>query len=364
MAVGFPAKTNFATGDVLTATNMNDITGTLNLLESAQFAAGKNRVLNSAFQIWQRGTSVAGATAVNYTADQWQLFRAGSTISRQATGDTTNLPNIQYCGRVQRNSGTTGTSSILLSQSFETANSIPYAGKTVTLSFYARKGANFSQASSQIGYAVYTGTGTDQSYISGFTGVATAFSGAATLTSTWQRFTFTGSIASTATEIAVNFSYEPVGTAGANDYFEITGVQLEAASTASPFQTASGSIGGELALCQRYYYRLVAGTANGVFGIGQAVAASGGYALVAYPVPMRVSATTLEQTGTASNYAVFNASSSLVACSVVPSIVSGYTTVSGAFVNFSVASGLVAGNAATFAANSSATAYLGFSAEL
>ena len=32
MAVGFPAKTNFATGEVLTATNMNDITGTLNLL--------------------------------------------------------------------------------------------------------------------------------------------------------------------------------------------------------------------------------------------------------------------------------------------------------------------------------------------
>lgn len=32
MAVGFPAKVNFATGDVLTATNMNDVTGTLNLL--------------------------------------------------------------------------------------------------------------------------------------------------------------------------------------------------------------------------------------------------------------------------------------------------------------------------------------------
>ena len=35
MAVGFPAKTNFATGDVLTATQMNDVTGTLNLLNPA-----------------------------------------------------------------------------------------------------------------------------------------------------------------------------------------------------------------------------------------------------------------------------------------------------------------------------------------
>jgi hypothetical protein len=32
MAVGFPAKVNFATGDVLTAAQMNDATGTLNLL--------------------------------------------------------------------------------------------------------------------------------------------------------------------------------------------------------------------------------------------------------------------------------------------------------------------------------------------
>lgn len=35
MAVGFPAKVNFATGDVLTASNMNDVTGTLNLLNPA-----------------------------------------------------------------------------------------------------------------------------------------------------------------------------------------------------------------------------------------------------------------------------------------------------------------------------------------
>jgi hypothetical protein len=35
MAVGFPAKVNFATGDVLTAAQMNDVTGTLNLLNPA-----------------------------------------------------------------------------------------------------------------------------------------------------------------------------------------------------------------------------------------------------------------------------------------------------------------------------------------
>jgi hypothetical protein len=62
-----------------------------------------NPVLNSAFQVWQRGTSVAvSASTVVYTADRWEIIAGTSqatTVSRQVTGDTTNLPNIQYCAR-------------------------------------------------------------------------------------------------------------------------------------------------------------------------------------------------------------------------------------------------------------------------
>jgi uncharacterized membrane protein len=292
-----------STSTTLAAT-ANAVKTTYDLANSAyagaftnNFYAGKNKVINSAFQIWQRGTSIAGATAVNYAADQWQLFRAGTTLTRQATGDTTNLPNIQYCARVQRNSGTTGTAAVLLSQSVETSNAIPYAGRTVTLSFYARKGADYSGASSGMGATVFTGTGTDQNYISGFTGVATAFTFAPTLTSTWQRFTQTGSIASTATELAVNFSYEPVGTAGANDYFEVTGVQLEIGSVATPFQTASGSIGGELALCQRYYYRNAPGSGNAIIGLGLASSTTLARIQFAPKVTMRIAPTSIEYAG-------------------------------------------------------------------
>jgi hypothetical protein len=216
-----------------------------------------NPVLNSCFDIWQRGTSVAGAGGGAYTADRWFLY-AGSqiTVTRQATGDTTNLPNVQYCARVQRNAANTDVTNFSFSQSFETTNSIPFAGKTVTLSFYGRKGANYSSASSALGVLFTSGTGTDQNKITaGYTGNVDIVNTTVTLTSTWQRFTFTGTVASSATELCPFFSFTPVGTAGAADYYEVTGVQVDIGSVALPVRRNAGTIQGELAACQRYYFQ-------------------------------------------------------------------------------------------------------------
>jgi hypothetical protein len=220
-----------------------------------QVPVNVNPVLNSSFQVWQRGTTGTANGVSAYNADRWTSYQnAGSiTSSRQATGDTTNLPMIQYCNRVQRNSGSTVTNTYFLSQPFETINSVAYAGRTVTLSFYARAGANFSAASSLLYAQLNTGTGTDQNNIAGFTGAATPINSAATLTTTWQRFSFTGTLASNITQLAMVFYYSPTGTAGANDFYEITGIQLEVGSVATPFKTYAGTIQGELAACQRYY---------------------------------------------------------------------------------------------------------------
>jgi uncharacterized protein YkwD len=40
-----------------------------------------------------------------------------------------------------------------------------------------------------------------------------------------------------------------------NNTFDFWGVQVENGTTATAFQTASGSLGGELALCQRYFQK-------------------------------------------------------------------------------------------------------------
>lgn len=221
--------------------------------------AGKNAIINGGFDVWQRGTSIAN-TSVGYTADRYFLQSYNAmTISRQATGDTTNLPNITYAARVQRDSGTSATNFVYFTQSIESLNSRQFAGKTVNFSFYARKGANFSSASSLLTGELLSGTGTDQAVL-GYTGSTNVLSTTATLTTTWQRFTFTATVPSTSNELGFYVGYTPVGTAGAADYFEITGIQLELGSVATTFSRAGGNTQGELAACQRYYESTLGGT--------------------------------------------------------------------------------------------------------
>ena len=149
-----------------------------------------------------------------------------------------------------------------------------------------------------------------------------------------------------------------VGTLNATWY--ITGVQLEAGSVATPFERRP--YGTELALCQRYYYRMVSDVSFGRFGASYNGATTGGQAFVNFAVTMRSSPTALEQTGTAANYAVIHQQTSTV-CSAVPTFSSANTF--GGVCNFTVASGLVAGHGSQFtSANGVTTAYLGWSAEL
>jgi hypothetical protein len=180
-------------------------------------------------------------------------------------------------------------------QNWETVNSIPFAGKTVTLSFYARAGANFSAASSILTARLVSGTGTDQNwYLSGFTNQTSPINQSATLTTTWQRFAYTGTVATNVTQLGLGFLATPTGTAGANDWYEITGVQLDVgtwtASTAPTFRRAGGTIQGELAACQRYLpVHYVGNTTIGI--LGQATGTGTAYYTAPFSVQPRVAPT-------------------------------------------------------------------------
>jgi hypothetical protein len=265
----------------------------------------RNVAINGAFDIFQRGTSTTVNNAWAFVADRWMGFRATScTFSQEATNDTTNLPNIQYCMRLARTAGDTNTGLFSFQQSVETANAIPYAGKQVTFSFYARAGANYSATSNLLAVFLYTGTGTDQNVKDGYTGSATPINTTVTLTTTWQRFSVTGTVAATAKEFAPYFTRGATGTAAAADYCEITGVQLEIGNQASPFIRQGQTIQGEISACQRYFVRYNSASTTDGGGVGQFYSTSAARISIPLPVTMRVAPsitvqnTTIDKIGT------------------------------------------------------------------
>lgn len=80
--------------------------------------------------------------------------------------------------------------------------------------------------------------------------------------------------------------------AATNNYWQVTGVQLEVGTQASGFENRS--YGDELALCQRYYYRMSNSGAYTQFVYGFATSTSNMRAQVQYPVPMRAIPTALD----------------------------------------------------------------------
>ena len=300
MAIGLPVKANYAAGDILTATNMNDLSGTFNQVATSYGqAAGKNAIYNSGFDIAQRGTSFTGVAGDAYNLDQWVFWATSggqsNTVSQQAIGNLSVSPNqaIRYAGRYGRTAGTSNTGGRILFQQLETADSLRFAGQTVTLSFYARAGANYSATSGILGSSIVSGTGTDQKYYN-FTGSANVAGINAALTTSWQRFTVSGTVATNATQIALAFVSIPTGTAGAADYFEITGVQLEVGSVATPYSRSGGSIQGELAMCQRYYWRSIGVAAYQNHCLGYANNLTDADFSIPLPVQMRVVPTAIE----------------------------------------------------------------------
>jgi hypothetical protein len=211
----------------------------------------RNRIINGDIGIWQRGTSFTAAT-YSHSADRWAFGNFVNTTVSQSTSVPTGF---KYSLKVQRPAAATSVIPLIAMQTIESVNCLDMAGQSVTLSFYAKAGANYSAASSLLGVQLKTGTVADQggSSYDTWTGAAQPLNTTVTLTTSFQLFTVTGTLASNVLEMAPVFFFTPVGTAGADDSFHITGVQLEVGSTATEFERRP--IGTELALCQRYFYK-------------------------------------------------------------------------------------------------------------
>jgi hypothetical protein len=290
MAVGFPTKANWAAGDVLTASALDDLAGTVNLLQYSgyPYMAGKNAIINGAFDIWQRGTS--SSTNLNYnSADRWWLYYGAGTCT--VSQESTIVPSgARYAAKLTQSVAT--TTNLQWNQSIETPNAIPYAGQTVTLSGYVA-----ASASTSIYITLNYSTATDVANTGSWTSL-TPTTGANTVTvasTTYVRITASYVIPSTAKSLQIQMGTSSIAS-GTSIYFG--NIQLELGTQATNFMRNGSTIQGELAACQRYYYRNQApGGYAQLGGNGPAGTTSIIYMAYQTPIPLRVTPTSVDYGG-------------------------------------------------------------------
>ena len=213
-------------------------TGTVTVpnLNGGCLAGTRNRVINGEMKISQRGTSFTTPSAGAYTLDRW-LYAGngtGATISQvTGTGSYKNALRI---------AGVTGNTQAGIIQRIESLNTSDLSGATVTLSVNLVASAN-QTVQWQLTYA---------NAADNFATGTAITSGTWSVTTSAQTFTATvANLPSGVTNgMAVVFYANNTG-AFTSGTLDITGVQLEQGTVATPFERRSH--GQELALCQRYY---------------------------------------------------------------------------------------------------------------
>ena len=225
------------------------------------FYAGKNKIINGDFGINQRAFTSISATG--YGFDRWTFAPSGATGT--CTPQTFALGTAPVAGYEGKNFArvtiTTGNDFARLQQNIESVRT--FAGQTITVSFWAKGTNPATQGNLSFEVTQYFGTGGSPS------AEARIAVGNFVLTANWTRYSFTYSVPSIAGKTLGTNNNDFLGiilsqgSSVSTDGWtlDVWGVQAEAGSVATPFQTASGSIAGELALCQRYY-QSVGGTAT------------------------------------------------------------------------------------------------------
>jgi hypothetical protein len=281
------------------------------------FAAGKNRIINGDCNINQRNFSSQTLTTESgiFIVDRISgvnVISGSSTFSVQqfalGTAPVAGYEAKQYIRAVTtgQDSGFAGT---IFGQAIEDVRT--FANQTVTVSFWAKAASGTPNVSIEFRQVFGTG-GSPSDTVEGAGGVQKF-----AISTSWTRYSKTITLPSIAgktlgtngnsrleTNIWVSagagFNARTSSLGIQSNTFDIWGFQVEAGSVATPFQTASGSIGGELALCQRYFAKSYAqsvapGTANGdgipAFFQATSVANNTPYGFLQFPMTMRTAPT-------------------------------------------------------------------------
>lgn len=234
----------------------------------------RNRIINGDMRIWQRGTSFSPANASTYCADRW------FTVNTTSASQNSDVPNSGFSYSIDFSN--TAATYPFIAQRIEAVNCAGLAGGTITISFWAK---NVS-GSANLYWEVYrAGSADNYSTRTYETGAQIALSPS----TSWTFYTSTlplSAAATTGIEVCI------IRNNASASQTRVTGVQLEVGSVATPFERRS--IGMELALCQRYYFKTypqatVPGTVtrDGSFAFAPDASATNIHRFYQWPVTMR-----------------------------------------------------------------------------
>ena len=303
MATGWPMKVTYANGDVYSASDVNDTNGTINLLgASVAYAAGKNKIINGDFRVNQRSFSTT-STSGTFGFDRWAMTGTATTTYSAQTFTPGAAPVAGYEGATfarMLTSGHSGTGeAAYLGQKIEDVRT--FAGQTITVSFWAKAASGTPKV----------GINLVQNFGSGGSGEVIAPTGSVTLTTSWARYTLSVAIPSISGKTIGTSSYLflLLWTSAGTDYSGYTNIGVQNATidfwgvqteigTATAFQTATGTIQGELAACQRYFWQIATGSGTS-FALASAEGANTPLTVIQAPVTMRIAPTLVQTTGSA-----------------------------------------------------------------
>jgi hypothetical protein len=320
------------------------------------YTAGKNFAINGGFDIWQRGTSFSTTNGGNgYTADRWTYYGGGTGTITQSTALLRD--GAQFALRF---TSTSATGNADIYQLMETPNTVQLQGKTITLSVYVA-GTAGKTAQVLLGSSTTDNDGLFGSY----TTLTASGTSSVTTTGSYQRITAQFTVPSNARTLRLGLNH---GALASTEFISWAQTQLEVGSTATNFSRTGGTIQGELAACQRYYWRSntdVAAFKMLANGITTSSSNLSAIFAISLPVPMRVYPTAFDFANIAAN----KNSTDTRYTSGTWAMSNGGTTLSGgnsiAEVTYVHGSGVfTAGSTNTIQTTAAANQYIGFSAEL
>jgi hypothetical protein len=329
--------------------DLNALTSEVNTLVTPQtmgaYTNFRNLLDNGSIQIQQRGTAaIAGASTApaiaNYSADRWLTYTnvsSGAGYAQVVTSTPAPLTAFQQSLNVYRNSGSLAQP-VCVTQEVPTADSVALQGQSATFSAYLQALAGLAADNgSVVNMYIFTGTGTDQGFISAgltaspavtpaWTNISSSITAAQTLTTSWQRYSVTGVIPVATKEIAVAVCFTPTITSsgGSTDGFSMVGAQLEQGTSPSSYEFKPYQV--ELQKAQRYYWQITDVAATISLPSNCNVTTANTTVKCSYFLPQVMRAIPTATVGTATSFGIWLTAGTAGTCSTLAAASTASTT--------------------------------------